>query len=152
MLDLTDVEVGLELRTVKDGVTTARPYLPSIEDLNPVPPALVTGQAVTTTGDYIASTAKVKFHMSPEDVEEFINAVRIIENEDGFAVISEMCTVSGVDRSVTGDFNGNTASYLDVVGAQISSFITSAWIMEHQADGITMTLDVGNVEPLQSLG
>lgn len=151
VLDLSSVEPNLELRHVEDGVTTSVPYEPTIEDLNPVPPSLVQGSAVTTTGDYVASTAKVPFTMSRQEVEEFVNAVKIIEGEDGYAVISEMVTVSGIDKVVTGDFNGQQASYTDVVYAQISAFISTAWVMEYQTDGIRMTLDVGNVEPLLSV-
>ena len=148
VLDLSTTEPTLELRHVEDGVTTSTPYEPTIEDLNPVPPTLVTGEAVTTTGDYLASTAKIPFKLSPEEVEEFVNAVKIIEGEDGYAVISEVATVSGIDRAVTGDFNGAQQSYTDVIYAQITSFISTAWVMEYQTDGITLTVDVGNVEPL----
>lgn len=148
VLDLNTTEPLLELRHVEDGVTTSTPYEPTIEDLNPVPPVLVAGEAVTTTGDYLASTAKIPFKMSAEEVEEFVNAVKIIEGEDGYAVISEVATVSGIDKSVTGDFNGSQQSYTDVIYAQITSFISTAWVMEYQTDGITLTIDVGNVEPL----
>lgn len=148
VLDLNTTEPLLELRHVEDGVTTSTPYEPTIEDLNPVPPVLVAGEAVTTTGDYLASTAKIPFRMSAEEVEEFVNAVKIIEGEDGYAVISEVATVSGIDKSVTGDFNGSQQSYTDVIYAQITSFISTAWVMEYQTDGITLTIDVGNVEPL----
>lgn len=148
VLDLSTTEPMLELRHVEDGVTTSTPYEPTIEDLNPVPPVLVTGEAVTTTGDYLASTAKIPFKMSPTEVEEFVNACKIIEGDDGYAVISEVATVSGIDKAVTGDFNGVQQSYTDVIYAQITSFISTAWVMEYQTDGITLTVDVGNVEPL----
>lgn len=148
VLDLSETEVVLEMRHVEDGVTTSTPYEPTIESLNPVPPVLIAGEAVTTTGDYLASTAKIPFRMTAEDVEEFVNAVKIIEGEDGYAVISEMATVSGVDRAVVGDFNGATQSYTDAICAQVTSFISTAWVMEYQTDGVTLTLDVGNVEPL----
>lgn len=151
VLDLSSTNVSLELRRVEDGITTATPYVPTLEDLNPVPPVLVAGQAVTTTGDYIASTAKIPFELSAEEVEEFVNAIKIIEGEDGYAVISEVATVSGVDRSVVGDFNGTNQNYTDVVGAQVTSFISTAWVMEYQTEGVTLMIDVGNVEPLLSV-
>ncbi len=151
VLDLSMTEVDLELRHVEDGVTVSTPYAPSLEDLNPVPPTLLTGQAVTTTGDYVASTAKIPFVMSAEDVQEFVNAVKIIEGDDGYAVISEMATVSGVDRAVLGDFNGARSSYTDAIYTQVTSFISTAWVMEYQTDGVTLTIDVGNVEPLLSV-
>lgn len=151
VLDLSQTEVVLEMRHVENGVTTSTPYVPSIEDLNPTPPALSTGAPVTTTGDYVASSAKIPFWMSPEDVQEFVKACEIIEGESGYAVISEMASVSAVDRVVQGDFNGSMLSYTDAIYAQIKSFISTAWIMEYQTDGVTLTVDVGNVEPMMTV-
>lgn len=148
VLDKTGVEAGLEFRTVNNGVTTSTPYSPTLEDLNPVPPVLVAGQAVTTTGDYIASSAKINYTMTPEEVQEFINATTIIEGEAGYAVISEMAVVSGVDRSVTQTIGGQPQTYIESIYAQVTSFLATAFVMEYQTDGIAMTFDVGNVEPL----
>lgn len=148
VLDISVTNVELEYRHVENGVTTSTPYVPTLEDLNPVPPVLVAGEAVGVTGDYIASTAKIPFLMTAEDVQEFVNACRIIEGEDGYAVISEIATVTAVDRALLGDFNGAQLSYTEAVYAQVSSFISTAWVMEYQTDGVSLTLDVGNVEPL----
>lgn len=151
VLDVTTSEPSMEIRRVQDGVTTTTPYVPTIEDLNPVPPVLVAGQAVTTTGEYIATSIKIPFVMSAEDVAEFVDATKIIFGEDGYAVISEMCTVAGVDRVVNGDFMGQERQYTDTVRAQITSFISTAFVAEFFTDGIKLTLDVGNVEPLLNL-
>lgn len=148
VLDLSTTDTELELRHVADGVTTATPWIPTLEDLNPTPPTLNTGEAVYTTGDYIASTAKVPFTLSPEEVQEFVDAVAIIEGEDGYAVISECATVSGIDKAVMGTFGGTQQSYLEAIYTQVTSFISTAWVMEYQTDGITLMIDVGNVEPL----
>lgn len=148
VLDMSDVAPSIELRTVVDGVTTSTPYTPTLDDLNPVPPVLVAGQAVTTTGDYIASTTKVPFVMSADDIQEFVDACKIIYGSDGYAVISEMATIAGADRVVQGDFQGQQTDYVDVVRAQITSFISTAFIADFQTDGFTLNIDVGNIEPL----
>lgn len=148
VLDVSTTDVMAELRHVEDGVTTSTPWSPTLEDMNPTPPALIAGEAVTTTGDYISSTAKIPFVMSPSDVQEFVNAVKIIEGDDGYAVISEVATVSGVDRAVIGNIGGANQSYTDAIYTQVTSFISTAWVMEYQTDGVELTIDVGNVEPL----
>ena len=148
VLDLSNTTPALELRHVEGGVTTSTVFTPTLEDLNPVAPTLTSDSAVTTTGDYIASTSKVVFQMTEAEVAEFVSAVAIIEGSDGYAVISEMATVSGIDKSVLGDFNGTQQSYTDVIYAQVTSHITTAWVMEYQTDGIALTIDIGNVEPL----
>jgi hypothetical protein len=148
VLDLTNVEPTLEYRHVLDGNTIATPYEPTIEDLNPIPPTLVTGSAVITTGDYVAATARVPFVMSPEDTQEFIDACLIINGEPGYALISEVGLVSGVDRVVTKEFNGQNQTYTEAIYAQITAFISTAWVMEQNIDGVKLNIDVGNVEPL----
>lgn len=148
VLDLSNSPVEMEIRNTENGITTSTPYVPTLEDLNPQPPALVTGQAITTTGEYIATTCKVPFVMTPDDVQEFIDACRIIEGEDGYAVISEMATVAAVDRNVSGLFNGVTKTYVDAIRAQVTSFISTAFVMDSLTDGIQLTVDIGNVEPM----
>lgn len=148
VLDLSNAEVAMELRHVENGVTTATPYVPSLEDLNPVPPVLSAGQAVTASGDYVASSCKVTFEMTSEDIQEFNQAMEIIEGESGWAMISEMAVVAGVDATVNGVFNGENKQYVDVLRAQITSFIATSYVTEFLTDGIKLNLDIGNVEPL----
>lgn len=148
VLDLTDTAVNMELRHVENGTTTSTLYAPTIEDLNPVPPNLVAGESVSTTGDYIATSVKVPFTMTAEEIKEFQDAIEIIEGETGYASISEICTVAGVDRVVTDTIAGQSQQYEEVIRAQIMSFISTAFVTEFMTDGIKMMVDVGNVEPL----
>lgn len=148
VLDLSSSVVEQEIRRTVDGVTTAVPYVPTVEGMNPVPPTLVTGEAVVTTGEYIATTTKVPFVMTRDDIQEFVDACRVIYGEDGYAVISEMGMVASVDRVLLGDFLGEQQPYTEAIRAQITSFISTAFIAEFFADGFSMMVDVGNVEPL----
>lgn len=148
VLDLSNTDVEMELRRVESGITTSTPYVPTLEDLNPTPPVLVSGDAVTTTGEYIATTTKVPFAMTLADIQEFNRAIEIIEGETGYATISEMAVVSGVDAAVNGLFNGETRQYTDVLRAQVTSFVSTAFVTEYLTDGISLMLDIGNVEPL----
>lgn len=151
VLDLTDTVPQLELRTVTDGVTTSTPYSPALSDLNPTPPAIQTGQVLTTTGDYIAATAKVPFVMTPTDINELLNVCNIIYGDDSYAMISEFALCAGVDRAVTGDFNGVTAGYTEAIGVQVMSFINSFFSAKFSNSAISMNLDVGSVENLLDL-
>lgn len=148
VLDLSETVVSLEHRRVESGVVTATAFEPSLEDLNPSPPILVSDEAVTTTGNYIATSAKVDFRMTSEDIAEFQSACRIIFGSDGYATISEMSIVSGVDRAVSGQFSGLNQTYLEAIYAQIASHISTAWVTEFQSDALSITLDIGNVEPV----
>lgn len=151
VMDLSNVAVELELRHVENGNTSSKPFVPTIENLNPVPPKLSTGQVLTTTGDYGASSAKIPAPMSASDVAEFTNACRIIHGEDGWNIISEMAVVASVDRNVTATIGGNQQTYVEAINAVIMAHIVSAWVMDYQTDGVTMTIDAGSVEPLLTL-
>lgn len=151
VLDLSETLPQLELRTVMDGVTTSTPYAPTLSDLNPTPPAITTGQVLTTTGDYIAATAKVPFVMSAFDIQELLNVCNIIYGDDNYAMISEIALCSGADRAVTGDFNGTSIGYTEAIGVQVMSFINSFFSAKFSNSGVVVNLDVGSVENLLSL-
>lgn len=148
VLDKTNTVIQTELRQVRDGVTTSTPFEYTLEDMNPIPSVLSTGEVVETNGDYIATTAKVPFVMSAEDVAEFMNVIEIIDKDSGYAVISEFATVSSIDRVVSMTINGQAQSYTEAIQAQITSFFQTGFIVEHLTSGFTIDLDIGNVEPL----
>lgn len=152
VLDLSNTSPQLELRNVTDGVTTSTVFNPTAADLNPTPPAINPGGVITTSGDYIAATAKVPFVMSTSDIEEFLNVANIIYGDVNYAMISEIGLCSGVDRVVTGDYNGVSTGYTDAIGVQICSFLSSFFALNFTNGQVNVDLDIGSLEPLLNLG
>jgi len=152
LLDLSDTTPQLELRSVTDGVTTATAFTPTAADLNPTPPPITSGGVITTSGDYIAATAKVPFVMTTTDIEEFLNVCNIIYGDVNYAMITEIGLCSGVDRVVTGDFNGVSTGYTDAIGVQITSFLSSFFALAFTNGEISLMMDVGSLEALLVLG
>lgn len=150
VLDLDQTSPQLELRTVVDGVTTSVPYAPSLSDLNPTPPT-VDDTVLTTTGNYIAATAKVPFTMDAWEINEYLNVCNILYGDDSYSMISEIGVCSGVDRAVTGDFNGTSAGYTEAIGVQICTFISQIIPVKFINTNFTLTLDTGSLEPLLEL-
>ena len=150
VLDLDQTSPQLELRTVTNGVTTSVPYTASLSDLNPTPPT-VDDTVLTTTGNYIAATAKVPFTLDSWEIEEFLNVCNVIYGDDSYAVISEIGVCSGVDRAVTGDFNGTSAGYTEAIGTQICTFISTSIPVKFINTNFTLMLDTGSLEPLLEL-
>jgi hypothetical protein len=148
VLNLSAVNPQLEYRQVSGDVTTSTPFIPSVADLSPTPPAIGPNGVLVTSGDYIATTAKVPFTMSLTEVEEFKNACNIIYGSDRYAIISEIGLCSGVDRAVTGDFNGSTQGYTDAIAVQILNFINAFIPAEFNNSAVNLTFDVGAVEPM----
>lgn len=151
LLELDNVVPQLELRTVTDGVTTSTPFTPTLADLNPTPPAINSSGVLTTTGDYIAATGKVPFNFTAADVVEFLNVANIIYGDEGYAMVSEIALCSGVDRVVTGDFNGVSTGYTDAIGVQVCNYIGQFIHIPSNNSGVQYVYDVGSVEPLLTL-
>lgn len=147
-LDLSDTVVKAELRKVVDGEVVAAPFTPALADLKPSKPTITENSVLTTTGDYVAATLKVVFSMTPAEIEEFHNVCMIKFGNIGYATISEVALVQGVDRAVSGDFNGQMMQYTDVIGAQVAYFISSSFQTVTTNREINITMDLGNVEPL----
>ena len=106
---------------------------------------------LTTTGDYIAATAKVPFILLENDIDELLNVANVIYGDPNYAIISELGLCSGVDRIVTGDFNGVSTSYTDAIGVQIVDFMSVFYPVAFSNKQVNLTLDVGDVSPLLNI-
>jgi len=148
VLDLSNTVPQLELREVDAATITTTPYVSTITDLNPTPPAVEPGMVLTTTGNYIAATAKVYFSLDEWEINEFLAACNIVYGDDRYGIISEVALCSGVDRSVTGEFSNMVSGYIDAVAVQVTSFLNVFHAAKFTNTGITLTLDIGSVEPL----
>ena len=148
VLDLSMVEPKIELRNNTDGVITATDFAPSLADLNPVKPVIPVNGNITSTGNYLASTAKIEFVMNEAEITELLNARNIIYGSDNYAFISEIGLCSGVDRSLMGNFGGPPSAYTEAVGVKIMNFISTAIPAYALSTSITQTIDVGSTSPL----
>ena len=148
VLDLSMVEPKIELRNKTDGIITATDFTPSLADLNPVKPVIPVNGNITSTGNYLASTAKIEFVMNEAEITELLNACNIIYGSDNYAFISEIGLCSGVDRSLMGNFGGPPSAYTEAVGVQIMNFISTAIPAYALSTSITQTIDVGSTSPL----
>ena len=148
VLDMSMVEPKIELRNNTDGIITATDFTPSLADLNPVKPVIPVNGNITSTGNYLASTAKIEFVMNEAEITELLNACNIIYGSDNYAFISEIGLCSGVDRTLMGNFGGPPSAYTEAVGVQIMNFISTAIPAYALSTSITQTIDVGSTSPL----
>ncbi len=148
VLDMSMVEPKIELRNNTDGIITATDFTPSLADLNPIKPVIPVNGNITSTGNYLASTAKIEFVMNEAEITELLNACNIIYGSDNYAFISEIGLCSGVDRTLMGNFGGPPSAYTEAVGVQIMNFISTAIPAYALSTSITQTIDVGSTSPL----
>lgn len=147
-LDLLNTTPTLEYRTVVDGAVTSTPWEPSLDDLNPTPPLINPNQVMTTGDDYIAATARVPLVFTEAETSELINVATILYGDPGYAIISEVALCSGIDKLLSGSFNGVSMNYTEAIGVQVNDFLATLFVAPFQTKGVTIDLDAGSVEPL----
>jgi hypothetical protein len=155
LLDFTNTQTKMELKTVVENNITTSPYYPSLENLSPTPPTILPNQVLTVTGDYIITNARVELKLSPLDIEELLNVGLVLYGNEQLAIISELGVLSGVDKTIVIDQSasptGAALSYTEVLAAQVVSFISTYAGASQNRDGITVGINVGHTEPLLKL-
>ena len=151
-IDFTGVATQMEINTVLNNVTNTTPFVANSSNLNPTPPALNSSGVNVVSGNYASSDALVALGFSTADAAELINVAQIIYGDPGYAIISEVGLVSGVDAVVAVNAGTSGAfNMAEVIAAQIVSFVNNFLPVNYLADGTAINLNVGSTEPLFSL-
>jgi hypothetical protein len=89
---------------------------------------------------------QVPFELNEYDVNEITSAIDIIYGESGFAIISEIGLVSGLDKTIDIDVNGTSTQAKEVINAQLVTSLNSGKLLEFgRPVGITY-IDVGSID------
>lgn len=138
----------LEIEIINN-IEITRPYIPTIDDLNPTPPVISNSGTVVGSNKYISASAITEIKLTKEDIYEIVNAHRIRTGSTRSPVISEIGLVTGVDKMVPGQSGGGGSfDYLEVIGAQISVFVATNHPVAYNSNGLTMVYDIGAAEPM----
>lgn len=148
-LDFTNVITTNEYITVNSGVETVTDFTPNTSDLNPTPPDLTSTGTNVVTGDYLKSSAKINLEFTETDIAELLNVFNIIYGDNSYAIISEICLVSGVDKVVQ-SFAANNAviNFNEVIAAQVATYVNTLYPLSYINTGFNIALDVGICESL----
>lgn len=151
-IDLTNTTAGMELVTVRDGVSGVAAFTPDSSNLNPLPPDLSSTGVNIVSGDYVSATAKVGLTLSTTDVGELLNVAKVIYDDDAYAIISEVALCSGVDKIVQSPAAGNVMiNFNEAIAVQVMSHINTFFPLKFTNNATEILLDVGATEPLFSL-
>ena len=151
-LDYSTTQIQMQLKSIdSSGNVTTTPFVPSTSNLNPTPVALSTSGVNVTTGNYVTSTAKVTITISTDDITNLLNVANILYGNESYALISEMCLVSGVVKpiSVTPP-TGGSYTFNEVIMAQVCSFVNTMIPVQFLNTAVTVVLDLGATESLLS--
>jgi hypothetical protein len=148
-ISLVGVTAAMEYKNAANGEVTTTPFTPNSSNLNPTPQTLNSNGVAVTTGDYVTATAKITISLTKAEVEELLEVARILYADPGYAIISEIALVSGVDKDVQSPGVGSTTiAFKEVIGAQVCSHVSAFYALSFANNGIEMVLDVGSSEPL----
>jgi hypothetical protein len=151
-LDYSTTQIQMQLKSIdSSGNVTTTPFVPSTSNLNPTPVSLSTSGVNVTTGNYVTSTAKVTITFSTDDITNLLNVANILYGSESYALISEMCLVSGVVKpiSVTGP-TGASYTFNEVIMAQVCSFVNTMIPVQFLNTAVSVVLDLGATESLLS--
>lgn len=145
-IDLSGVVAGMFTNTVSNGQTTTDPFIPTLSNLNPPPPVIPPTGSTTTSGNYQSVSTLVNLGLTKWEIDEYIEAVKILYGEERYSIISEICMVAGCDATVTSQTDQVT--YLEVIEATVTSHIADYHSLRYSNEKLTLTADVGAVDPL----
>lgn len=150
-INKTPLQVTMQKLLVRPDGTTQQPFIPNSNNLNPVPVQVTTstGSVITTSADYLTASCVMDVVFDANDAAELRNCAEIIYGDERYAIISEVVTVAGADRTVSGAGPGSTnVNYMEAVCCQPTTFLVTETSMVTNNNGYTFTLDVGATEPL----
>lgn len=154
-VDLSSASVETVIETTVDGVTSAKPFVPTASNLSPTPVStdpLGTGSNVAVlTGESIINKVEIPMVFTPEDVSECINACEILYGSDEYAMISEIGWCSGYDKTITIQASTGSFNFNEAIAVQVLNFIGAAHHLKYISGGFSRTFNVGSDYPLYNL-
>lgn len=148
-LDMSLARPSMTLNTKVNGVVSSRPFVPTSDNLNPVPVVMTSGEILTASGEYVAVNSVVDIVLSAVEIEQIIDACRILYDNAAYAVISEIALVSGVDRVVQGTASGNNMiEYTEVIAAQVVGILNTYHSLPNTNAYIKESMTLGTSDPM----
>lgn len=152
-VDRSGLQIKVQNRDIDvNQVTTLSDFIPTSDDLSPVPVDLGNAGVNSVTGKYISASVNLTIAFNAFDAEEILNVVTILYGNENYGILSEGALVSGVDRTLPSpDGAGGTITFNEVVCAQIANQIPLLQPVFSQRNGFDIIAEVGGVEPLLNL-
>lgn len=147
-LNMTGVIPKMTKRTIIDDQTVIEEYVYTEANLSPTPPEIPNTGAVTTSNEYLATSAIIPMPFTEADVAELYNVAEILFGDRRMAVISEFGFCTAVDAVVSINTPAGAVTFKETICAQISTIISGHYEMIYNSKGFDFNLEVGAVQPL----
>jgi hypothetical protein len=147
-IDLSQVSVNLEARTVNNGITTSSEFIATSSNLVPTPPAILNQGANVLTSDYITCSAQVTLSFTQQECEELLDAAVIKYGSEDYAILSEIGMCAGLDKVIS---LPDASSFKEAIGVQIVSHVNTWHSIQYTQGGINGVYDLGVADPVLNL-
>lgn len=148
-ISLVASEPNMWINTVNGDDVKQDPFVPTSDNLNPTPDDLDSTQVTTSSGQYLSVNTPVEISFTAKEIKRIIDACKILFDNEGYAIISEIGLVSGVDRVVSATAQGNQSfDFTEVISAQIVAHLTTYHNLPSANNGVKEVLDLGTTEPM----
>lgn len=147
-LNMTGVIPKMTKRTIVDDQTVIEEYVYTEANLSPTPPEIPNTGAVTTSNEYLATSAVIPMPFTEADVAELYNVAEILFGDRRMAVISEFGFCTAVDADVSINTPAGAVTFKEAICAQIATIISGHYEMIYNSKGFDFNLEVGAVQPL----
>lgn len=142
----------MEYKVVDGSTTTITPFVPNSSNLNPTRPVVNNTGVNVTSGEYVIARASMSLQINEAEASELLNVAKVMYDDEGYAIISEIGLCTGVDKIVqVSTVGGGTFNFLEAIGVQIVSHVSSIIPMASSRAGTDIELSVGANEPLLAL-
>ena len=147
-LNMTGVIPKMTKRTIVDDQTVIEEYVYTEANLSPTPPEIPNTGAVTTSNEYLATSAVIPMPFTEADVAELYSVAEILFGDRRMAVISEFGFCTAVDADVSINTPVGAVTFKETICAQIATIISGHYEMIYNSKGFDFNLEVGAVQPL----
>lgn len=128
-----------ELEITRDPVTgdeKVEDYIPSPENINPVPIDITSQGSVPLSDTYINTTGLLDLSLNESDMQELINACTIKFKDPGVAAINEWYICASIPTTNTGPAAGGaTVTYDESLSTVVAFHITETYPRDANANG-----------------
>ena len=149
-IDPDDIKIIMQKVTKEPGQPEViEPFVPDSTDLYPEPVALPTTGAVVATDVSIRVSAVVNIKFTEDEIEEYINAAKIIYGGDErYAIMSEFALCMAADRVVTAQSTSGQINFNEAIGTQVYNFAMDYKAVYYNTQELDIDFEVGNQIPL----
>lgn len=148
-LDYTNSSVEMNNVIINaDGTKTTSPFVPTSDNLNPTPTIIDSSGTNVVTPSYVSVSNLIQIKFSEVDCTELKNVANIMYGDEEMSIVSEICLVSGVDKTMSSSTPGlSDITIKEVIAAQVDHIVTTFHSASINNLGFDIDINYGDENP-----